>query len=125
MNRNVLFAGSLLGWFVACSGSTRLGQGESEDNTRAEGGAGGGEAGSGNPGVPGEGTGGSAGSPPEPGPPEGGTDAAAGASAGAGAGAGAETPGTPTMTSDLPCDVLEAAGHVCVAAHSTVRVLVS
>jgi non-reducing end alpha-L-arabinofuranosidase len=125
MNRNVLFAGSLLGWFLACSGSTRLGQSESEDNTRVESGAGGGEAGSGNPGVPGEGTGGSAGSPPEPGPSEGGTDAAAGANAGAGADAGAETPGTPTVTSDLPCDVLEAAGHVCVAAHSTVRVLVS
>ena len=143
MNRNLFLVGSVLGWFVACSDSTRLGEGQSDDprvNTEA----GGGEAGSGEPGMPSNGTGGSAGivggsagtvggsagtvggsagTVGEPSPPEGGSAGTAGepGPTDGGTGGSAEPPGMP----DLPCDVLEGAGHVCVAAHSTVRVLVS
>ncbi|HKO93415.1 MAG TPA: arabinofuranosidase catalytic domain-containing protein [Polyangiaceae bacterium] len=59
---------------------------------------------------------------PLPTPPEGGgsTAGAAGSPSGPSGGAGSDSGGA----GELPCDVLDAAGHPCVSAHSTVRVLV-
>ncbi len=52
----------------------------------------------------------------------GGTSGGAAGSSGTGAGGSG---GTSVSSGTLPCDVLEEAGHRCVAAHSTVRALVS
>ncbi len=52
-----------------------------------------------------------------------GSGGAAGGLGGAGGGLGGAGGGVVTGPAPLPCDVLEGAGHPCVAAHSTVRLL--
>jgi non-reducing end alpha-L-arabinofuranosidase len=115
---------------LACGGLTAIGEGAGGDAGVAGSGSGGAPAsgGTGSTGgmeLPGGGgtepgsggTGSGSGGTETPG--GGGTEPGSGGSGTSGSGGTAVGPGT------LPCDVLQNAGHPCVAAHSTVRVLVN
>ena len=104
MNRNFWLVVSALAGFVACTGSTRIGEGERDDGTTTT------PPVSSPPDDPPE-------SPPDD-PPESPLDAPPESPLD-------DPPESPLDTPPLPCDVLEGAGHPCVAAHSTVRVLAS
>ena len=124
MKRSLLLVVAVLGVpFASCGGATVIGEG-GESGT-------GGQAASGGTGAAGtsgsSGTGSSEGGTSSGGTSSGtssGTSNGGSSSGGAAAGTGGSSGSSSTGVS-LPCDVLEAGGVRCVAAHSTVRALVS
>jgi hypothetical protein len=119
MIRAFSLAGAVLGLATAsCGGLTQIGE-VGDAGVEDSGGTGGtGTGGSGGASGSGGGSGGTNNGGGSGGTGSGG-DATGGTGTGGGSGGG--TGGTGT----LPCDILEGAGHACVAAHSTVRALVS
>jgi hypothetical protein len=120
MNRAISLLGVAMGWsIIGCGGSTALGElpgldaggSSARSDSQADSGMTSGAAVSGGR----EASGGSGGTT------VGGTAPMGGSGSTATTATGGDGPASP---SKLPCEVLEAAGHACVAAHSTVRVLV-
>jgi hypothetical protein len=149
MNRASLLACAFLGLLTpSCGGQTAIGEAGTggESGSAGDGGGQGGSATSGAGGRGGTETGGDAGTDAGG---RGGTETGGNAGTDAGGNGGAQTGGTgatatggtgatatggtgatatggtgATTGGNLPCDILEGAGHACVAAHSTVRLLV-
>jgi non-reducing end alpha-L-arabinofuranosidase len=119
MNRPSFLAGAALGLVtVACGGLTAIGERAPTENGTS---GGGGEETQGTGGSGGSDPSGSAGSGGSGGSdPSGSGGSGTGGSDPSGSGGSGATTGSPA----LPCDVLQGAGHACVAAHSTVRALV-
>jgi hypothetical protein len=100
MTRPLWLAGSAFACFVACSGSTQIGEGERDDGANMT--------------PPADGPSDDPPDSPPDDPPDSPPDDPPD-----------DPPDSPPDTPRLPCDVLESADNPCVAAHSTVRVLAS